>query len=435
MEQRILFGPPGSGKSHRVRILAKALGVEENSAQLIETTFHPEYGYGDFVAKLLPHTTSRQPGYTVTGGPAEMKVTAAEAQPSIEYVIHTGPFLRALVQAYAAPDKPVLLVIDEINRGNCAQIFGDVFQLLDRDAAGRSCYGIDASRLVVEAMRQEWARVSANPIEPTLTKLGVVTGGDGSDLRLKLRLPVNLSLIGTMNTSDESVFYMDTAFKRRWNFEYLSWRGTDVPVMQSQATIEGTGHRWIDFLEQLNGLVAARFEGARVDDKQVGMWFLRAETTAYARAWRKLEALKGKRLASDWKSHFPSAKAYDMGPNIASASVQTPLTELGFTWPSKYSPVHSHEVERLADTILKTSKPLGPDADFIPRHAIQNKLMFFLWDNVFARNDGPLQEVLRKGGSPLPEPRTFGDFSTDANVAAFIEGVMHWDDEVAPPGV
>lgn len=417
-----------------MRSLATALGVAENSAQLIETTFHPEYGYGDFVAKLLPHTTSRQPGYTVTGGPTEMKVTAADAQPSIEYVIHTGPFLRALVQAYAAPSKQVLLVIDEINRGNCAQIFGDVFQLLDRDSTGRSCYGIDASRLVVEAMRQEWTRISGDPIGPALTKLEVVTGGDGQDLRLKLRLPPNLSIIGTMNTSDESVFYMDTAFKRRWNFEYLSWRGTDVPVMQSHATIEGTGHRWIDFLEQLNGLVAARFESARVDDKQVGMWFLRAEATAYARAWRKLDALRGKWRASDWRVHFPWAENFGVGAYIKSASAEKPLTDLGFTWPEETPAVMSREVHRLADTILDNSPPLRPDAEFIPRNAIQNKLMFFLWDNVFARNDAPLQEVLRKGGSTQPEPRTFGDFSTDSNVAAFIEGVMHWNDETPAVG-
>lgn len=430
MEQRILFGPPGSGKSHRVRSLATALGVSENSAQLIETTFHPEYGYGDFVAKLLPHTTSRQPTYLVTGGITDMKVVAAAAQPSIEYVIHTGPFLRALVQAYATPKKPVLLVIDEINRGNCAQIFGDVFQLLDRDSTGRSCYGIDASRLVVEAMREEWVRVTDEPIAPALKALGVVTSEDPLDLRLKLRLPPNFSIIGTMNTSDESLFYMDTAFKRRWNFEYLNWRGCDVPDRQSQVPIEGTGHRWIDFLENLNALIANGFEGSRVDDKQVGMWFVRSVPGVYGQAYAKLELLRGKYLAKDWQAKFPSAKTYRVGKFLDCLSVQAELTALGFNWPV----ASLSDPEGLAQAILDASPAAETSARFIARRDIQNKLMFFVWDNVFTRNPEPLYAILRSGKSPHPEPRTFGELCTDENVTAFIEGVMHWNDETPAVG-
>ncbi len=430
MEQRILFGPPGSGKSHRVRILATTLEVAENSDQLIETTFHPEYGYGDFVAKLLPHTTTRQPAYTVTGGSTDILVTAAAAQPTIEYVIHTGPFLRALVRAYATPKQQVLLVIDEINRGNCAQIFGDVFQLLDRDAAGRSCYGIDASRMVVEAMRQEWAQVSDEPIVPALKALGVVTREHPHDLRLKLRLPANLSIIGTMNTSDESVFYMDTAFKRRWNFEYLNWRGCDVPDHQSQVPIEGTDYRWIDFLENLNALIAKGFEGSRVDDKQVGMWFLRSSPGAYGQAYRKLELLKGKFQAKDWQAKFPSARNYKVGKFLDCLSVQAELTALGFTWPyASFS-----DPDALAQAILDASPAAETGERFIARRDIQNKLMFFLWDNVFARNPEPLYAILRSGKSAHAEPRTFGELCTDDNVTAFIEGVMHWNDKAPAAG-
>lgn len=430
MEQRILFGPPGSGKSHRVRILAKALGVAEDSAQLIETTFHPEYGYGDFVAKLLPHTSSRQPAYTVTGGITDMRVEAAAALPSIEYVIHTGPFLRALVQAYAAPKKPVLLVIDEINRGNCAQIFGDVFQLLDRDATGRSCYGIDASRLVVEAMRQEWVRVIDEPIVPALNALGVVTSEDPNDLRLKLRLPSNLSVIGTMNTSDESVFYMDTAFKRRWNFEYLNWRGCDVPDHQSQVPIEGTAYPWIDFLENLNALIAKGFEGLRVDDKQVGMWFVRSVPGAYGQAYAMLEQLRNKQLAKDWQAKFRSAKTYNIGTFLDCRSVQAEITALGFRWPEELIT----DPTKLAQAILDVSPAAETSARFIARRDIQNKLMFFIWDNVFTRNLEPLYAILRNGKSTQPEPRTFGELCSDENVTAFIEGVMHGSDSVSSEG-
>ena len=116
----------------------------------------------------------------------------------------------------------MLLAIDEINRGNCAQIFGDMFQLLDRDAEGWSQYAIDLSDLHRAALETELERLGK-----TLADLPEKSPSRSTPRAFpaSLRLPPQLSLIGTMNTSDESVYYMDTAFKRRWDFEHMPWQG------------------------------------------------------------------------------------------------------------------------------------------------------------------------------------------------------------------
>ena len=113
----------------------------------------------------------------------------------------------------------MLLAIDEINRGNCAQIFGDMFQLLDRDAEGWSQYAIDLSDLHRAALETELERLGKTLADlPESRRLGRRQGHS------RIAAP-QLSLIGTMNTSDESVYYMDTAFKRRWDFEHMPWQG------------------------------------------------------------------------------------------------------------------------------------------------------------------------------------------------------------------
>jgi hypothetical protein len=132
--QLILFGPPGTSKSHT----AKTVKVKELNAQLVPIAFHPEFSYGEFVARLLPMSTNGK----------------------IQYNVHAGPFLRALAMAYAAPEQNVVLLIDEINRGNCSEIFGDIFQLLDRDDDGGSCYPIVVSELTISALRQELEAVT-----------------------------------------------------------------------------------------------------------------------------------------------------------------------------------------------------------------------------------------------------------------------------------
>jgi hypothetical protein len=462
-----ILGPPGCGKSFHVREVALGLNVGKTledlkaSPNMIETAFHPEYGYGDFVAKLLPKTKK-------DGG--------------IEYCIHAGPLIKALARAYANPDQSVLLVIDEINRGNCAQIFGDIFQLLDRNDEGCSEYGINPSDLIMEALMTEMERLKETPernqeltkLEKALKHLPATPTDVESD-HFKFRLPPNLFLIGTMNTSDESVYYMDTAFKRRWNFEYMPWNGmskasqlqdNDKIELQKKAKIENTEHIWHEYLEKLNNFIAAEFKGRNVDDKQVGIWFLKAsnptcqtvsvkslETEPYAgrlpALLLNLEALVHKPKRNDWAKFFPDASVYD-GPfvgkdkpgNLDCMSIKkilkkeyqidcddsvferdpAALASHLTSWIKKN--INAENVGCISEIVQEVAV-IG---DFVVDHAdIKNKLMFFLWDNVFSRDRKPLHDLLKKVDPEVKKPHTFGEFSE--KVADFIEGVMVWDKE------
>lgn len=414
--QKIFFGPPGCGKSFYVRQvaidnlkIAKTPEALENNPNMIETTFHPEYGYGDFVAKLLPQT---------------------DAEGEIKYNIHAGPLIKALARAYADLKKPVLLVIDEINRGNCAQIFGDIFQLLDRRDDGWSEYGVDASDLIKDALMRE---MGAGCLLPEFVQVKTKDKDDKEIVAgYKLRLPPNLSLIGTMNTSDESVYYMDTAFKRRWDFDYMEWGGCDVPALHKNAMIEGTEYAWQGFLEKLNDFIAHEFKGRSVDDKQVGIWFLKLPDMGFyvglEELKNKLEQLKGKSRKEEWDAHFDGLKevdgipAYNHPGNLKTNSVKQPLKDQYKIDCPELSSVKSNP-EKLAETLLNH---IGENYwRGITRAAIQNKLMFFLWDNVFSRSRAPLYVLLEKGGAGEEKPRTFGAFS--AKCQAFITGVMKWD--------
>ncbi len=465
--QKIFFGPPGCGKSFYVRQvaidnlkIAETLKELENNPNMIEATFHPEYGYGDFVAKLLPKSKPE-------GG--------------IEYLTHAGPLIKALARAYVEPDQPVLLVIDEINRGNCAQIFGDIFQLLDRRDDGWSEYGVDPSDLIMDALKQEMGEGCLLP------KLVQVKAKDKDSKEIvsgyKLRLPPNLSLIGTMNTSDESVYYMDTAFKRRWNFKYMPWRGESVPESQAKAAVGEGGPVWLEFLDKLNAFIAHEFKERNVDDKQVGIWFLKAlnlpQLTTHtepvekrivlsknlATLILKLGKLIGVPKQETWASSFNGAAkftgevkgkakpGYLESMSIKKSlkdSYQIDIPESVFTG-NKVNNDPTYLAEKLIEYILTNDltthieakevshigeivgETTGIGEPVITHAAIQNKLMFFLWDNVFSRDREPLHKLLKDNGSTDEKHRTFGAFASDINVGIFIKGVMAWPKvETAP---
>ena len=516
--QKIFFGPPGCGKSFHVRKvaigdlkIAETLEDLKRSLYMIETAFHPEYGYGDFVAKLLPQTGSRTVAYKLDNSQGVnlngTTLTQTTDTPTIEYRIHAGPLIKALARAYANPDKKVLLVIDEINRGNCAQIFGDIFQSLDRDHIGWSEYGINLSDLVMDALKQELEKVNndqGNSVTMRnrilLKKLQVKTKGKGNKRVVtgcKLRLPPNLSLIGTMNTSDESVYYMDTAFKRRWDFEYMQWEGAgDTPELQKNARIESTVHTWGIFLGKLNAFIIEKFKERNVDDKQVGIWFVNGEARALTLFLADLNKLfvriEHKYKGIHWASAIEAIGVNGVVVLAVSTSKDeivdvTKIGELLVKLIEKLRekhglPVDTPIVKWLSDTFeifsgkethaewksafesfQKTNPVLGsfdfsmvkvetmsrpnigtlgaffskiveayssqPDFQVrtprIEKKAISDKLMFFLWDNVFSRDRKPLYDLLEKGGATEKKPRTFGAFSGE--VDAFIKGVMDWD--------
>jgi hypothetical protein len=251
----IFFGPPGTGKSYTVNQIVK----ETLEAEVHRVTFHPEYSYFDFVGMFRPcvgwlETASR---FTGADGSADRR------EPRVYYGFEPGPFSRALASAARNPERNVVLIIEEINRGNCAAIFGDVFQLLDRAAdAGKRVHG-----------------VSEYPIRPSAEWAAWLSGelGDGSEVWKdgSLRLPANLYLYATMNTSDQSLFPMDTAFRRRWG---MSYRGIEAPAgLKTRIPLHAgdtVGMPWVHFAGPINREIVAH---KGTDDMQMGPYFVRPQ--------------------------------------------------------------------------------------------------------------------------------------------------------------
>lgn len=296
--QKILFGSPGTGKSYMIREIAtNDLDIQldpstQTSPNIIKTVFHPEYTYGDFMGKLLPHGQ----GSNVT------------------YKYYAGHFLKVLGKAYHnilnhrdenALLSQCLLVIDELNRGNASAVFGTVFQLLDREENGWSSYEIDLSDLELvgllnamghkagvsndeaisillgqgntkslETFCQEQRAESNQPSPKALHLLALLEGK-------KIKLPPNLSIIGTINTSDESIYYLDSAFKRRWDWQYIEapLSEDDAPAELKSLFVELPNKGllpWAEFIVKLNEFIRSHHQSIRrIEDKQIGWWFIK----------------------------------------------------------------------------------------------------------------------------------------------------------------
>lgn len=223
----ILYGVPGAGKSWNIQ--------KEycSNANLMERlVFHPDYTYSDFVGQILP--------------------TVAE-DGGVSYPFTPGPFTRLLRKAYRNPDKMFYLVIEEVNRGNAPAIFGDIFQLLDRNMAGGSEYEI------------------------TNSDIAKVVYGDNSH---KVSIPSNMTILCTMNTSDQNVFTLDTAFQRRWSMHLIKNRFRDEREERDFATtkILDTSVTWEHFFNEINKIILTK--SARMtssEDKRLGTHFVSKE--------------------------------------------------------------------------------------------------------------------------------------------------------------
>ena len=279
VHQKIFFGAPGTGKSHKIdydlfkdkdgNSIGKGIKeIPEN--RKFRTTFHPDYDYAQFVGAYKPKKEGEKITYSFVPQVFAKAYAAAwklYLQRDSRDSIGASP-----LQNDSGKDIQVYLVIEEINRGNCAQIFGDIFQLLDRDSEGFSQYSIDA-----DCDFAEWLKDN-----------GV---GDG-----KLKLPPNLNILATMNTSDQSLFPMDSAFKRRFDWEYvpINYEKAEADFIVGDASFN---FKWLDFLKKVNADI---YKVTQSEDKQMGEFFIKPKNKDYI----TLDEFRSKVLFYLWDSVY-----------------------------------------------------------------------------------------------------------------------------------
>ena len=239
--QQIFYGAPGTGKSNTIK-----REVDDNGKLNFRTTFHPDSDYSTFVGCYKPkmkRSTITKDGVTTT-------------EEKIVYNFEPQAFTNAYVQAWTTKED-VYLIIEEINRGNCAQIFGDLFQLLDRKD-GESEYPVDADSALADYLQTALVDSERDDI-PIEVQNGT-----------KLKLPSNLFIWATMNTSDQSLFPIDSAFKRRWDWVYM-------PIDTAKETwyikIGESYYSWTKFLDKVNDELLT---DETAEDKHLGFYFCKA---------------------------------------------------------------------------------------------------------------------------------------------------------------
>ena len=232
---KVFYGTPGCGKSFYVedKVIKKQEGIVDED-NIIRTVFYPDYTNTDFVGQLIPSRIDKE---------------------KVAYEFAPGPFTRALLCAIKKPNEKVALVIEELNRGNAPSIFGDIFQLLDRDN-GKSRYSI-VNKPITDYLKRE------------------TQGYFNLDT---IKIPGNLFIFATMNTCDQNVFTLDTAFKRRWDFVKLSNKFDDsesydlklgdmlVPCLSKI--------RWRQFVDGVNMHIITNVNALSAEDKQIGKYFV-----------------------------------------------------------------------------------------------------------------------------------------------------------------
>lgn len=287
--QVIYYGAPGTGKSFTIDDMTD----DKNS---VRTTFHPDSDHASFVGAYKP-TMEDVPisaTYQTKEGSYGEYLTKTEKHPGTErkivYKYVPQAFLKAYVAAWSNLDTPYFLIIEEINRGNCAQIFGDLFQLLDRNNAASSSYAIHADEDITQFLSSDskgFASLSDEQKDAIRTfelhKDNGKTQAVGQDILngKLLLLPPNLYIWATMNTSDQSLFPIDSAFKRRWNWKYMpiEYHPLDKKTQQPidwKFKVGDNLYSWGEFLGKINPEIYTLTESS---DKQMGYFFAKADNT------------------------------------------------------------------------------------------------------------------------------------------------------------
>lgn len=271
-EQIIFYGVPGSGKSHEIKHkLETEYKIPEQQQDLFveRTVFHPEYTNADFIGQIMPKLV----------------------QGKTDFVFKPGPFTSILKKALCDSQNRYVLIIEEINRGNAAAIFGELFQLLDRiDAASKTTshdgslntYGKGWSEyFVMNSEINNYIRDS----DDTFDGKALDINGIHFSANTAIRLPPNLSILATMNTSDQNVFTLDNAFQRRWDMKLIEnvFGDTEEETNQRNAFVDSAKQiTWEKFQTAINIKIGKMSEDAglsNMEDKRLGCWFVKAEKT------------------------------------------------------------------------------------------------------------------------------------------------------------
>ena len=347
--QQIFYGAPGTGKSNTIK---NSTEQAEKEGRVFRTTFHPDSDYSTFVGCYKP--SMKPTGVTLASGEKEEVIT---------YKFTPQAFTKSYTAAWNTTND-VYLIIEEINRGNCAQIFGDLFQLLDRKS-GFSEYPIDADSDLGDYICEE-LKGSTRTDFPEGVKEGK-----------KLVLPSNLYIWATMNTSDQSLFPIDSAFKRRWDWKYikitegkdkdtkkpLGWKILVDDIQDDKVRI----YDWWEFLRRMNDVIYGATESA---DKQMGYFFAKA-----------IDKFKG--------------------------------TKVG-------------EINKDGEYIEKEQVDL--QADYITADTFVNKVMFYLWTDVMKDNEySEIIELMKKDGKQLKFTDFFDESGDEVNheaLRSFLDNVM-----------
>ena len=282
--QQIIYGAPGSGKSHKINhdLFNNGGGLDKVPIdRKFRTTFHPDYDYAQFVGAYKPKS------YPEPSNPDKKQITY-EFVPQVfakAYIKAWELFLKKEdCQQELSEDDQIYLVIEEINRGNCAQIFGDIFQLLDRKE-DRSEYPVDIDSDFAKYIKDQFEKgdlkgkyaAYIKTIEKWESEQQEGSGkreNQDKDLIFdKIALPPNFNILATMNTSDQSLFPMDTAFKRRFEWKYVEIQ-YGHPIAKNYEVDDGQGlvFKWLNFLKKVNADI---YKTTLSEDKQMGEFFIK----------------------------------------------------------------------------------------------------------------------------------------------------------------
>ena len=235
-ENVLLYGVPGVGKSYTIQ--QRYCNDEKRMERVV---FHPDYTYSDFIGQILPRVENGQ----------------------LKYVFSPGPFTKLLKKAWDNPEEEFYLVIEEINRGNAPAIFGEVFQLLDRKSKDSNKY----------------ADTEIGESEYGITNYDVATIVYDGNSEHEVRIPSNMWVLATMNTADQNVFTLDTAFQRRWNMHQI--KNDVMSAKHAKQKIEGTAIGWGSFATVINDMVVeVSVDMASSEDKRLGAYFVRCNELA-----------------------------------------------------------------------------------------------------------------------------------------------------------